>query len=528
MTCICVATLSSVVAQGQDLPVGALQGEFKIGESKTVRFSKGNLVYDQATESFLFAESQTAYGSYFGWGTSGYHDPNDVDNIHYQPWDETITYDQSKTNNITGYGPSLVGTGEFSFAPGICWSSVGGSRYANYDWGVYNPITNGGNTAGLWRTLTKDEWIYLLENNSHEMTIIDDIYGLQITATDGESTVFLPAAGYRGLGSKGSATSGTYEPTMDEVGTHCNYWSSSAMGEDEGLSAYSIDYSESESNNAASYNRFNGFSVRLVMDVTPVDGAWITVSDKENNSTLLAKYKKETPTELPVNVHIIRSLTPDMSNTLTLPFDVEESEMEAIFGIGYELLQLKEDDPGSINVEAQAFDVNLVKATSIEAGVPYLITPTKPVNNMHFYNRVIQRATNDECVVGSESDLLQFHGLLDKTHLTAGDKTCLFLYPNNTLVWSAENDNSSMNSLRAYFKVNTPSSVNAPLRTFAPRMVVTSPSVTTDYRTIGDSRTIHNSHASGALSTIHKILKDGQLMIVRDTIVLNLFGQRIK
>ena len=31
-----------------------------------------------------------------------------------------------------------------------------------YDWGVYNPITNGGNQAGLWRTPTAAEWRYIL------------------------------------------------------------------------------------------------------------------------------------------------------------------------------------------------------------------------------------------------------------------------------------------------------------------------------------------------------------------------------
>ena len=31
----------------------------------------------------------------------------------------------------------------------------------NYDWGFYNKISNGGNQAGLWRTLTRDEWNYL-------------------------------------------------------------------------------------------------------------------------------------------------------------------------------------------------------------------------------------------------------------------------------------------------------------------------------------------------------------------------------
>jgi hypothetical protein len=34
---------------------------------------------------------------------------------------------------------------------------------ANYDWGVYNPITNGGNKEGLWRTPTPEEMKYILQ-----------------------------------------------------------------------------------------------------------------------------------------------------------------------------------------------------------------------------------------------------------------------------------------------------------------------------------------------------------------------------
>ena len=34
----------------------------------------------------------------------------------------------------------------------------------NYDWGVNNAISNGGNEAGLWRTLTIEEWKYLMES----------------------------------------------------------------------------------------------------------------------------------------------------------------------------------------------------------------------------------------------------------------------------------------------------------------------------------------------------------------------------
>lgn len=52
----------------------------------------------------------------------------------------------------------------------------------NYDWGIYNGISNGGNKPGIWRTLTYDEWNYLLNtrknaSDKRECTTIDDVYG---------------------------------------------------------------------------------------------------------------------------------------------------------------------------------------------------------------------------------------------------------------------------------------------------------------------------------------------------------------
>ena len=32
---------------------------------------------------------------------------------------------------------------------------------ANYDWGVNNPISNGGNQSGQWRTMSENEWVYV-------------------------------------------------------------------------------------------------------------------------------------------------------------------------------------------------------------------------------------------------------------------------------------------------------------------------------------------------------------------------------
>ena len=79
----------------------------------------------------------------FGWGTSGYN----CGNYYYKPDDCTTNHDDYYSHGIQ-YGPK-----------GEC--SLTGSN-AKSDWGVYNAISNGGNQAGLWRTLTHDEFEYLL------------------------------------------------------------------------------------------------------------------------------------------------------------------------------------------------------------------------------------------------------------------------------------------------------------------------------------------------------------------------------
>lgn len=134
-----------------------------------VRFSQGNLVYSNHTwyfhtnqydRCFNYSASGTDISQYisetgtldlFGWGTSGYHNPDDNQNVNYEPWSKN-TNNTNGNNNPYGYGPSYNMTD----------TDLTGTS-ANYDWGVYNAISNGGNAAGLWRTLTKDEWQYLAQ-----------------------------------------------------------------------------------------------------------------------------------------------------------------------------------------------------------------------------------------------------------------------------------------------------------------------------------------------------------------------------
>ena len=158
---------------------------------------------------------------------------------------------------------------------------------ANYDWGVYNPISNGGNTANQWRTLTLSEWSYVFYtrsttsgiryakanvNNVNGVILLPDdwntsTYGLSNTNTYDASfssntltvsqwstleqagAVFLPAAGYQ---------DGTW---VGSVGSSGYYWSASYYNS---VYAYGVRFYDSSLNTYYDGNRYNGQSVRLV------------------------------------------------------------------------------------------------------------------------------------------------------------------------------------------------------------------------------------------------------------------------
>ena len=282
-----------------EVPVGAISGKFTINaDGDQVYFSKGNLQYigSASTPYWKFAynqwdyfgtttgqnsTSQTVDRDLFGWGTSGYHDPNDFGNIHYQPWSTSTTNHSVYNNeyNDFGYGPSTNMP-----SPNLTGSS------ANYDWGVYNPISNGGNVPNLWRTLTQEELAYVLQTRNtssgirYAKAMVNEINGVVIlpdnwvetyyslnnvnisgasyngnvitsmewsNSFENNGAVFLPAAGCRvGTG-------------VDERSLGC-YYSSSYYN---WAIAYQLWFSDSRLYNATQFGRCNACCVRLVQDV---------------------------------------------------------------------------------------------------------------------------------------------------------------------------------------------------------------------------------------------------------------------
>ena len=148
--------------------------------------------------------------------------------------------------------------------------------YAYADWGVYNAILNGGNLPQQWRTLSYDEWDYLLnQRRGHSVK-----WGIaQIAGFGNYGLILLPDSWSLPTGiefSEGDALNGIvlniYSTQqwkqMEEAGAvflseNRNYWTSTRYN---GRIAYTL-YSSAYTPGVGLTTSSNANSVRLVKDV---------------------------------------------------------------------------------------------------------------------------------------------------------------------------------------------------------------------------------------------------------------------
>ena len=250
-------------------------GTFSVAADKQVTFSSGNLQYTQSTNTWSFAENQ---------------------------------YKVLATDNVVGgsvsssqYGDQKLGEALADKIDLFCWSTettnfgVMTSTSANdypgsfVDWGT-NQIGN--DAPNTWRTLSQDEWQYLLNTRTNASSLKGVA---QVTGING--MVFLPdnwtcpsdvtfKSGFGGYGidhyaayqtftaeewSKLEAAGAVFLPTAGNRGgsnvydvQFCGYYWSATEGGNNGA-YYLIIYSDASGVNY--YNRASGYSVRLVKDL---------------------------------------------------------------------------------------------------------------------------------------------------------------------------------------------------------------------------------------------------------------------
>lgn len=250
------ATVRPVCSDGSIAPIipdGVLSGKFTVNaEGKQVYFSKGNLWYNGS--SFQFEDEQYCFRHYHG-----------------------INKDQAYLNggSVTTTPENTVGSFFWSKSASVaCGKFYSDATAAQTDIFFTNAtetsakpdfsVNVGGKLwTGVWRTLSKNEWEYLITNNKTAWATINNVKG-RIIFCDGylgdkkaqfteipEGCAFLPAAGNR-------SDSGAEEP-----GNYAGYWSSSAK---EDYGAFNFVFDHDGFDPASLEDRKFGSTIRLVTD----------------------------------------------------------------------------------------------------------------------------------------------------------------------------------------------------------------------------------------------------------------------
>ncbi|MBO7457851.1 MAG: hypothetical protein J6T80_01175 [Paludibacteraceae bacterium] len=254
---------------------GALTGKFSVAEGKQVIFSQGNLQYQPVQNAWRFAERQFDFvGGNVTKGNVSYAF-DDCSNCLIGPrYDCWI--------DLFGWG-----TGD---APVLAIEDAK-EYYTFNDWGN-NTVMNGGFLGQAWRTLTWEEWFYLLVTRPNAAQLrsqatVDDVHGYILLPDDWQlpkkmkftpeannwktneysekqwkkmekaGAVFLPAGGFRN------------GKEMSVVGVIGFYWSSTVFTPESGAEDEARDFffSEKRIGPRDHEKRFYGLSVRLVEDV---------------------------------------------------------------------------------------------------------------------------------------------------------------------------------------------------------------------------------------------------------------------
>lgn len=256
---------------------------FSVSSSKQVRFSQGNLQFQASSGTWRFAEHQyDCIGSanknispatsdwidLFGWGTSGWESGANAD----QPWSTSV--------DAGDYYPGAADTNDLM------------GDYVWADWAWYNINADDDDSDTLWRTLTAEEWHYLLNfrpnaSDKRGAATVGEIHGMVIlpdswtapselsfipnfngseyddysknsvytpeewSRMESAGAIFLPAAGLR----KGK--------DIYFVGSIGGYWSTTCGGE---RSACNVGFNGNYFGSDDRNERCVGFSVRPVRD----------------------------------------------------------------------------------------------------------------------------------------------------------------------------------------------------------------------------------------------------------------------
>ena len=231
------------------------------------------------------------------------------------------------------------------------------------------------------------------------------------------------------------------------------------------------------------------------------------VEDDQCASIAIANKKYET-------VEIYRKMQAGMYNTICLPFSINSLKGTLYEGasvvkfVGTEIQKVGGEDVLKLNFQELTFQ----GADTMQAGVPYLIKPTKDITEPVIVSGV-STCIEAEDIAGMSitpnNSLATFHGITSPVEIQE-DPKILFLVANNRLATASST--GMMMANRAYFELAD--AQNLPKRSI----------ISIIQPTLSGIEQIYNYYSTET----YKFLYNGTIVIVRDGVMYDIMGVRIK
>lgn len=235
-------------------------------------------------------------------------------------------------------------------------------------------------------------------------------------------------------------------------------------------------------------------------------GQAIAIDESADNTSIITAYDEQSVVGI-----VKRSFTSGSLYTLVLPFDVDAAQTAA--KLPGQLTKLNNSylkDNGDLRI-------NFVDANAIEAGVPYLYEPSADVTNPAFVGVSVSKDLHHTEPADGYAKYYGIYAPMEGDDLH--DLTDAYVLGSDQYLYAVSDlpNTQTMKALRAYFVLDFPSATPG-----APKRL---------------AKVVFNSQetevATGIENTIDdeqntKILRDGQLLIIREGKTYNAQGQLIK
>ena len=218
----------------------------------------------------------------------------------------------------------------------------------------------------------------------------------------------------------------------------------------------------------------------------------------KNDISRLAQYTT------PVDVAFGRSFSDEYWQTISLPFALNAVQVKEIFGENVQVLKLAKAGVAP----DQAMELGFSEVTSIQAATPYLIKPSKKVNNVTVVRGVTLSTTAQTVKVSN----VTMHALLEQIDYDyTTDDVVFFMGGDNYLYYQATDN--TLFGLRAYFTFDG-------ITTYAQATNMRARIVLEENETTGLDNLINENAPL-------KVIENGQLIIIRDGVKYNIQGQKL-